>query len=659
MLLLGVAPIHMQSEVSYPRKLGIPYKNTLRHYTVSLLLQAFFPEVELVSGQWLCSQDPSLEAVLGWGRKPKDFSWRKQLSSSMAERLSASRGVPLWRCEDTFIRSLAPGPASPPLGLVLDDLGIYYDASTPSRLESLISRPLLPGAIERGRSLIQLWRDLRISKYNNKPEVPPPAQPYVLVVDQTAGDCSIPLGSASQHSFMEMLDAALQRHPQSTILIKTHPVVASGRRRGHFTRAQISHPRVCLEASGGHPSALLEHAEAVYVVTSQLGFEALMWGKRVYCFGMPFYAGWGLTVDQLPAPSRRSNGCKIESLVCAALLDYGVYLDPFTKLPCPVENLMEAIGQHRQAHRQDSSTIEAVGFSRAERAGLKNLMPTTKIVQAPFLKQRATHGSPLLLRRARQASRYGDWPAAVYQVGPGPLNLLEETPKQSYALNRIRHSHYGDGPSELEAWLTACALTQPQLERAGALRSRLISACLTRTSRDNGQWTRPSGTGRVALAACLGEEDEALFDSQIDYLTEGRLLKAARSHEPSSYLIYHTNKLAGSNPTPETLSICDCILEGALSLQLLKQADSVHVGSSPIGLLALMLGLDVITWGTPFYAGWGLTRDAHSFPWRQRVLSLDELIYAAFIEFPRYISRRNNWLITVERAIDELSTHAG
>jgi hypothetical protein len=50
-----------------------------------------------------------------------------------------------------------------------------------------------------------------------------------------------------------------------------------------------------LEASGGHPAALLERAKAVYVVTSQLGFEALLWGRPVHCFGMPFYAGWGLT----------------------------------------------------------------------------------------------------------------------------------------------------------------------------------------------------------------------------------------------------------------------------------------------------------------------------------------------------------------------------
>ena len=35
-----------------------------------------------------------------------------------------------------------------------------------------------------------------------------------------------------------------------------------------------------------------------------MGFEALLWGKPVRCFGMPFYAGWGLTRDELPAPAR-------------------------------------------------------------------------------------------------------------------------------------------------------------------------------------------------------------------------------------------------------------------------------------------------------------------------------------------------------------------
>ena len=63
-------------------------------------------------------------AVLGWGLKP---------SAQRAARLAARRGLPLWRCEDGFVRSLGLGADGPPLSLVLDDHGIYYDARRASR----------------------------------------------------------------------------------------------------------------------------------------------------------------------------------------------------------------------------------------------------------------------------------------------------------------------------------------------------------------------------------------------------------------------------------------------------------------------------------------------------------------------------------------------
>ena len=53
--------------------------------------------------------------------------------------------------------------------------------------------------------------------------------------------------------------------------------------------------------------ALIEAAAALYTVTSQMGFEALLWGRPVRVFGLPFYAGWGLTRDALAAPSRRGG----------------------------------------------------------------------------------------------------------------------------------------------------------------------------------------------------------------------------------------------------------------------------------------------------------------------------------------------------------------
>ncbi|MFP3355094.1 capsular polysaccharide biosynthesis protein, partial [Pseudoalteromonas sp. SIMBA_153] len=77
----------------------------------------------------------------------------------------------------------------------------------------------------------------------------------------------------------------------------------AGHKQGHLTQA-LDHPRCQIISDDINPWALLEQVDDVYVVTSQLGFEALMAGKRVHCYGLPFYAGWGLTHDQLDCPRR-------------------------------------------------------------------------------------------------------------------------------------------------------------------------------------------------------------------------------------------------------------------------------------------------------------------------------------------------------------------
>jgi capsular polysaccharide export protein len=96
-----------------------------------------------------------------------------------------------------------------------------------------------------------------------------------------------------------MLEAALDEHPGLPVLLKVHPDAIAGRKHAHFAELPAgAASRITLLASNAHPPTLFEAAQAVYVVTSQMGFEALMWDRPVRCFGMPFYAGWGLTRDE-------------------------------------------------------------------------------------------------------------------------------------------------------------------------------------------------------------------------------------------------------------------------------------------------------------------------------------------------------------------------
>eukprot|EP01037_Dinobryon_pediforme_P023300 gene23300-24702_t len=75
---------------------------------------------------------------------------------------------------------------------------------------------------------------------------------------------------------------------------------------------------------------LLDLVDAVHILTSLTGFEALLRGRAVTCHGVPFYAGWGLTRDLAPTPERRRRRLSVAELVAAVLIVYPRYLDPVT-----------------------------------------------------------------------------------------------------------------------------------------------------------------------------------------------------------------------------------------------------------------------------------------------------------------------------------------
>ena len=298
--------------------------------------RAVQPRPELAATSTDLCVDPALTALLGarpalavpflaapatavgWGRRP---------SGRRAARIAARSGGRLLLVEDGFLRSARR--EDPPLSIVLDDLGIYYDASVPSRLERRIAEgcPDLP----RARRLVRLWRDLGLSKISGLPpctvQLPPR---YVLVLDQLVGDLSIEGGLAHPGSFDRMLQAARLEFPGLPVVLKTHPDSALRHRRSHFDPHRV--PRVVPVAEACDPAPLLAGAEAVYTVSSQGGFEALLHGRPVRTFGMPFYAGWGLTEDDMPPPARRGPAT-LDALAHAALVAYPRYLDPEAGAP--------------------------------------------------------------------------------------------------------------------------------------------------------------------------------------------------------------------------------------------------------------------------------------------------------------------------------------
>jgi len=223
------------------------------------------------------------DAVGVWGQSP---------TSPRGEAIASRTDTPLIRIEDAFLRSLRTGrDGDPALGLHIDKRGLHFDPATPSDLELILRDAPLDDTtlLDRARHAMAWMQSAHLSKYNAfDPALPVPDPGYVLVIDQTRNDASVKASGADLNTFREMLYYAQTEHPSARILIKTHPETAAGHRSGYFTQADCT-DRITLIDAPLSPHRLFEGAIAVYTVSSQMGFEALLAGHKPVVFGQPFY----------------------------------------------------------------------------------------------------------------------------------------------------------------------------------------------------------------------------------------------------------------------------------------------------------------------------------------------------------------------------------
>ncbi|MDN5941013.1 MAG: hypothetical protein L0H94_03930 [Nitrospira sp.] len=592
-----------------------------------------------------------VDTIAGWGLRS---------TSARARRYAEQHDIPYIALEDGFLRSVGLGSQDPPLSLVVDDLGIYYDASKLSRLESLVAEPLTAEAIARAQTLVTAWRNGRLSKYNYARDYTDPLpEPYVLVVDQTLGDASIRFGMADESSFQRMLAAALDENPTSTVLLKVHPEVMAGQKRGYFDLECTARlPRIRIIGQDVHPVNLIEHAEAVYVVTSQMGFEGLLWGKRVRTFGMPFYAGWGLTQDDRPVPERRKP-VGLENLVHAALVAYPRYVDPEIGQRCEVERVIEWMALQRRMRSRFPDPLYAVGFSYVKRPIVRDYFQGGDVrfvgrsEQAPEDATLAVWGQGLRDEK-RPVIRLED--AFLRSVGLGadlirPLSLVMD-----------RRGMYYDATasSELEHLLQTTDFSADLLARARRLRERIVEQELTKYNVGSSGWRRPDGATRIILVPGQVESDASIRYGAPGIRSNMGLLQTVREANPPAHVLYkpHPDVLAGlrkkGEGEDEAMRWCDEVVTDAAMGELLSAVDEVHVLTSLAGFEALLRGKIVICYGQPFYAGWGLTSDYAPLARRTGHVTLDELVAGALILYPTYVSRTTGRFTTPERALDEL-----
>ncbi|WP_227685631.1 capsular polysaccharide biosynthesis protein [Psychrobacter sp. NZS113] len=533
---------------------GIRHNNVLLPHLLQADIQRWYPwsGVKYVLNaqllKWLPAQknqllSPLPQAFVGWGHKK---------SYQRADKAAKKQQLSTLSIEDGFLRSLDSGTSSRHgLSVVVDDIGIYFDLTQSSRLEQLIIERTKNATIdnsgadeERAQQLMARICNEKISKYNAVIDCPllnelvgqehpytlkTPLKSHILLIDQVAGDASVRGAGANKRQFKRMLKAACRNHPDSHIWIKAHPASKTG----YLTSFKLP-KNVRLLTQSLNPIALMAQVEHVYTVSSHMGFEALMLGKKVHCFGVNWYSGWGLTDDSgapkhllkeverrrgmlakasvntkkkpglllfSTASSKRFN-TTLEMLFHSAYIDYSHYVDPATKQACAIDAAIDWLVTNRHWQLRLEGDLTIYEFSRWKLPFVKdfiNLPRTTLFIKPkPRLKNllhpdhfRVNYQRPSLVwglakrqqvqqkRQKKLAVQPSEMPS-IYCMEDGFIrsNGLGATLLAPLSVVIDKQGIYYDAtqPSDLETLLCNCETLNPyQNTRVKLLQEKLLT----------------------------------------------------------------------------------------------------------------------------------------------------------------------------------------
>ena len=666
----------------------------------------------------------------GWGRK-KTGKFARFLAKIFKKDF-------LW-LEDGFIRSFGLGcEGSPSFSLVQDRIGIYYDSTTPSELENLLNTydfHANPALLETAKEAINLITTHHISKYNHAPEVPldyftatdstksrdfidssknsatlsdltnssyfeispnstakklpknnqkttQKNPKRILIISQTKGDCSLTYGSTGKFTTTQIIQDALAENPDSEIYLKIHPDVLSGRKESDFNPSEIP-PQIKLITEDFNPISLLKHFHKVYTKTSQMGFEALLVGCECVCYGMPFYAGWGLTIDKQTCP-RRTRKLSLIEVFAASYILYSCYYNPIYDRKSDLLDTLKTIIRYKHFYTKTQKKAFMFGFSLWKHSFIPPFMPNFKPQNIIFINPFFTsHFKSALKKGLRQEAHNCEifiWGRKNFgriesfaKENAIPITRVEDGFIRSISLgsdltrpfSQVFDSSgiYFDAtaPSELEEILNHTDFSPTLLNEAKILKDKILANKISKyNTNPHKSLNLPQDKPKILIPGQVQDDASILYGA--NGRTNLSLLQQVREENPNAYILYkpHPDVLSGNRighiPDSTALQYCDEILTSVSLSSCLEAVNEVHTLTSLSGFEALLYGKKVVTYGMPFYAGWGLTIDKQTCPRRTRKLTLEQLIAGAYILYPRYIHPKTLSLCHPNVLIDALES---
>jgi capsular polysaccharide export protein len=597
--------------------------------------------------------------------------WGQSPTAPRGEAVALRTGSPVLRVEDAFLRSVLPGRGGePPLGLVLDRQGAHFDPAQPSDLEVMLATHPLdePSLLARAKAGIARLRSGHLSKYNafdvdaalGDGGLPPE---YVLVIDQTAGDASVRASGADAQTFQRMLELAKAEHPGRPLVIRCHPETRAGHRSGHFTTVPDG---TILHDAPVSPWSMLAGAHAVYTVSSQMGFEAILAGHRPVVLGQPFYAGWGLSDDRQPL-TRRGRALSAEQLFAAAMILYPRWYDPFRDRLCPFEDAVSILEAQVRAWREDHRGWVAIGMRLWKRGPLQQVFgrhAPVVFADPDRAIQRAGGKGARIMVWASKTTPALDAAGAV-RVEDGFLRSrglgAQLIPPLSLCCDDLGIYYDPTRDSRLERLIAASVdLPEDARVRAERLIRRLTAEGISKYNLGGADLPAGLPAGRRILVPGQVEDDASIRLGAGAVRTNRALLEAVRAAHPAAVLLYkpHPDVEAGLRPgaVMDAAAFADAVLTGVDAVTAIGAVDEVWTITSAIGFEALLRGRRVTCLGQPFYGGWGLTQDLGP-PLDRRTARPDlvALVHAVLIAYPRYFDPATRSPCPVEVVVDRLA----
>ncbi|EAJ0334250.1 capsular polysaccharide biosynthesis protein [Campylobacter lari] len=636
----------------------------MKLYTTSKRLKENIENFYKINLYHICKNTGKEDIFVGWGRKK---------SGLKAIALAKKYNVKFLLLEDGFLRSLNLGvEKSPSFSIVKDEVGIYYDATAPSKLENILNTyEFSTKELEQAKKAIELIKTEKLSKYNNNLCIPKDLfstnEERVLIITQVANDASLKFGLADSFSTQEIINDTIKENPNAKIYIKIHPDVLSGKKQSDFNAQDL--PSKCVVIKENYnPIELLSHFKKVYTKTSGMGFEALMLGCECVCYGVPFYAGWGLTQDK-QACKRRLKKRSLEEVFYATYILYSEYFNPYLNQKSDIFDTIYTLAKYKKIEQVNSNTLYFLGFTLWKRWFMK-----------PFFKAKNNKiiflNSPSELYKAKLnpedkifiwGKKYDktllakDFNNEIFLVEDGFLRsvFLGSDLTRPFSLIVDSKGLYVDSskPSDLEDILQNYVFDESLKQRAKKLISTITQNKFSKYNGLKHEKLNFNTNKKIILIPAQVEDDASMILGGAGFDTL-KLLQSVRKANENAFLVFkpHPDVLSGNRKGLKDKSIilkyCDEIIEDVSIDSAINACDEVHTITSTSGFDALLRGKKVVVYGKPFYAGWGLTSDLYEIPRRTRVLSLEELVAGVLILYPRYIHPKSKNLCEVELALD-------